>query len=749
MTKHIKMILLILILLFINGLSASAAKDPIRIDYQVDGNYPPYTFSDKSYLYGFDIDFTNLLFNAVDYDVHFSSDQWNAVYQRVLTGEIDSCGIIAVTDKRKEEVLFSKPLFNAYVGIYTRMGFDMVTTENLKDYKIGVGKGYYTESLLKSELNIEQYNAYENLDDAFKDLESGKIDVIFENEQLMGYLLIEKNYIGKFELKEGKLYPLPHAYAINKKHPELVAYVNKRIDELVRNGIFEIVYQKYFYSHSDTYTNAQKYSLIKWALVIAVIITIIAIITRRYITVLKRRIESSYDELKEAYLRLENTNGDLEETNALLEESNALLEEEVEERSRVEGELSTLEMRFQRAIEVSPLPMIIYAQDGEIITVNQVWLELTGYEKSELRTIEDWFRLAYPEKVVEYLELIKENFAVDGTIHRGERTLLKKDGTFVTWDMSTASLGKLTDGRGLVLTAGFDVTERNSFEKALVEELELKVRTEEALRKAKQDAEQANLAKSQFLANMSHEIRTPMNGIIGMIELTLMTELTDEQTSYLSMAKNATRNLLSVLNDILDYSKIEVGKLQISIEAFSMNQLVEEVMELYKLTAMQKGIGIDLSMRDRFEMSCFGDPLRIRQILSNLVGNAVKFTTEGKVVITVGTQNSAVLSPYVKNAIDELSQVEATTEQIMVWFEIKDSGMGVPEDQKHKLFQRFSQVDDSHTRKFGGSGLGLAISKGLVEMMAGVIGHESAADNGSIFWFVLPLSLQDVELNEN
>lgn len=726
-----------------------AAQITERIEYQVDGNYPPFTFNDKNYLYGFDIDFTNLLFNTSDYDVHFSSDAWNNVYDRVLNGEIASCGIIAVTEERKKEVLYSKPLFSAYAGIYTRMGYDLVTIENLKDYTIGVGKGYYTETVLKNELLIDNYVAYTDLDQAFKDLESGKIDVIFENEQLMGYLLIQKGYTGKFELKQGGLYPLPHAYAVSKAYPELVTYMNQRIDTLQKNGIFEIVYQKYFYSHSDTYEKTQRQNLIKWSIIIALLLALAMLITRQYISILRRRIEKGYTELREAYNKLENTNSHLEETNALLEESNALLEEEVEERTRVEVELVSMENRFERAIEVSPLPMIIYAEDGKIIMVNDVWLALTGYTRSELNTIEDWFKLAYPDRVEEYLEIIKENFASDGTIHRGERTLRIKDGSTRTWDVSTASLGKLVDGRGLVLTAGFDVTERNSFEKALVEELDQKVRTEEALRKAKLEAEKANMAKSQFLANMSHEIRTPMNGIIGMIELTLMTDLTDEQRSYLSMAKNATRNLLSVLNDILDYSKIEVGKLQINHEAFSLNQVIYEVTELYQLTAVQKGIRLELSLKEKFEGLYLGDPLRIRQILSNLVGNAVKFTSEGKVEVLVGSNSSVEISPFIRKGIAEIKGRHPEGPQDYVWFEVRDTGLGIPEEQRHKLFQRFSQVDDSHTRKYGGSGLGLAISKGLVEMMAGEIGYETLGEQGSVFWFILPLEAAGSIINEN
>lgn len=749
MKAVMKLILMVCIGLGLLIQPVQAGQTAKRIEYQVDGNYPPFTFNDKSYLYGFDIDFTNLLFNTSDFDVHFSSDDWNAVYARVLSGEIASCGIIAVTEERKKEVLFSKPLFSAYAGIYTRMGYDMITTENLKDYKVGVGKGYYTETVLKNELFIENYTAYTDLNQAFKDLESGKIDVIFENEQLMGYLLIQKGYTGKFELKQGGLFPLPHAYAVSKAYPELVAYMNQRIDTLQKNGIFEIVYQKYFYSHSDTYNNAQQQNLIKWSIIIALVLSLGILVTRQYIAILRKRIEKGYLELREAYGKLENTNSHLEETNALLEESNALLEEEVEERTRVEGELLSIENRFQRAIEVSPLPMIIYAEDGEILMVNDVWLNLTGYKRSELITIKDWFRLAYPDRVDEYLEIIKENFAIDGVIHRGERTLRKKDGSTLTWDVSTASLGKLSDGRGLVLTAGFDVTERNSFEKALVEELDQKVKTEEALRKAKLDAEKANMAKSQFLANMSHEIRTPMNGIIGMIELALMTELSDEQRSYLNMAKNATRNLLSVLNDILDYSKIEVGKLQINHEAFNLNQVIYEVTELYQLTAVQKGIRLELSLKEKFEGFYLGDALRIRQILSNLVGNAVKFTTEGKVEVVVGSNSSPEISPIIRQVIAALKGKNPDGPQDFVWFEVRDTGLGIPEEQRHKLFLRFSQVDDSHTRKYGGSGLGLAISKGLVEMMSGDIGHETYEQQGSIFWFVLPLEAAGSILNEN
>ncbi len=261
-----------------------------------------------------------------------------------------------------------------------------------------------------------------------------------------------------------------------------------------------------------------------------------------------------------------------------------------------------------------------------------------------------------------------------------------------------------------------DVSERRRYE----EELKEARRTAE---EAGQAAEEANRAKSDFLANMSHEIRTPMNGVIGITGLLLDTNLDDEQREYAETVRSSADNLLTILNDILDFSKIEAGKMDIEVIDFDLRTAIEESVGLLAERAHYKGLEISSLVKASVPTALEGDPGRIRQVLVNLLGNAVKFTEEGEVTLVV-------------------KLLEESDEESVVRFEVSDTGIGLTEEQRGCLFRPFSQADASMTRRYGGTGLGLAISKQLVELMGGEIGVESEPGAGSTFFFTLPLKKQ-------
>ncbi|MEN6438449.1 MAG: PAS domain S-box protein [Syntrophobacter sp.] len=369
----------------------------------------------------------------------------------------------------------------------------------------------------------------------------------------------------------------------------------------------------------------------------------------------------------------------------------------------------------QFCIETAAISIFRTKSDGSIMNVNEFACESLGYTSDELLSLSlrDIDAALSEEKILEIGEMLDDSGSVNfETIHR------RKDGT--TFPAEITSTRAEFRGKRCTFIFAKDISERKRAEEELLkyrdhlEDLVAERTAELAIAKGR--AEMANHSKSLFLAHMSHEIRTPMNGVIGMTGLLLDTELTDEQREYAKIVRSSGEALLSLVNDILDFSKIEAGKIDLETTDFDLRDVVEDIAELLAATASKKNLELISLVDPKAPHLLQGDPGRLRQIIVNLAGNAVKFTHEGEVTIEVALESE-------------------TDHSAMVRFSISDTGIGIPPERLSAVFAPFVQVDASTTRKYGGSGLGLAISKHLVEMMGGRMRVESEVGKGSTFWF--------------
>ncbi|MEQ8222948.1 MAG: response regulator, partial [Candidatus Eremiobacterota bacterium] len=386
---------------------------------------------------------------------------------------------------------------------------------------------------------------------------------------------------------------------------------------------------------------------------------------------------------------------------------------DITESKESEKALRESEEKFRSITIAAQDGIIIMDNRGNISYWNRAAEKIFGYKEEEIVGKNLHHTLApeyYKKEVAGAIEQWKHTGHGNVIDKLVELKALKKDGTEIEIELSLSSV-KMSDTWHAI---------------GIVRDITEKTKVQKELKKAKDAAEEANIAKSQFLANMSHEIRTPMNGIIGMTGLLLDTELTDTQREFALTIEKSADSLLNLINDILDFSKIESGKLKLEIVEFDLRAVVEDVVDLLAIKASEKKLAFGYLMYSNVSEMLRGDPGRVRQILINLTGNAIKFTEKGEVLISIKLEEDN--DPYVK-----------------IRFSVSDTGIGIPEDLIKNLFQSFSQVDSSITRKYGGTGLGLAISKYLAEMMDGEIGVESTSGKGSTFWFTAGFKKQSGE----
>jgi PAS domain S-box-containing protein len=375
------------------------------------------------------------------------------------------------------------------------------------------------------------------------------------------------------------------------------------------------------------------------------------------------------------------------------------------QRAAAQGALRESQARLQSILDNAPVAISLKDRDHRYVVINkqyETWFGVTQAQQLG-RTLQD---VATDQEFAALMESIEDRVLATGTAEV-EEVREPEIGTAPQWVLVTKFPVRTPEGSIVgVGTVNLDISERRAAERAL--------------QGAKDAAEEANQAKSIFLASMSHEIRTPMNGVIGLADLVLDGELTTEQRRHMTLLKDSGKSLLAILNDVLDVSKLEAGKIELERIPLNLSAVVDGALSIIRADATAKGLALRVDLAADLPAWVEGDPTRLRQVLLNLLSNAVKFTASGSIIVALSR------AP------------DAAPERLRV--AVTDTGAGIAPEQHHLLFQNFSQVDRSVTRRFGGTGLGLAISKRLAEAMGGTIGVASEPGKGSTFWFTVALT---------
>lgn len=373
---------------------------------------------------------------------------------------------------------------------------------------------------------------------------------------------------------------------------------------------------------------------------------------------------------------------------------------------QAEEELLESREHFRTIFEAAPMGMVVFGLDGRFLRANKAFCDLLGYEDHELSSLNN-DQITHPDDMAADIAALRQLVRGKRDRYRVEKRYFHKNGATVLTH-KTGTLLHDSGGQPVCVLA-------------MIEDITARKQAELELKRAKEAAEAASRAKTEFLASISHDMRTPLSGILGMTEMALATGLSSEQRDYLEMVKTSARSLLTIINDLLDLSKVEAGKLQVGSSPFAPRELIGDVGKTFRLVAAQKGIELHEEIAPDVPVEVVGDPAHLRQILVNLTENAVKFTERGCVALSA-------------------RMAAGSASGLCLEFRVADTGIGIPADRHQRIFEAFEQGDASIARRYGGTGLGLAIAAKLAALMGGQIWLESVVGAGSTFFVTVPVA---------
>jgi len=393
---------------------------------------------------------------------------------------------------------------------------------------------------------------------------------------------------------------------------------------------------------------------------------------------------------------------------------------DITERKQAQRALEESEERMRLAVAGSPIPIMIHDEDGKVLQLSKGWTKYSGYTILDIPTLDDWTEKAYGSRKGTEKDYIDKLFEINETVYNGEWNIKAKDGSVRIWEFQTTPLGKVYSGKRVLQSMAVDITDRKQIEKNLI--------------KAKERAEESDRLKSAFLANMSHEIRTPMNGILGFAELLRESGISGhQQQDFINAIQKSGKRMLNIINNIVDISKIESGQMEVVVNQSDVNEQLKNLHTFFKPEADQKGINFTIgSLLKNGQSVVNTDAAKLDAILTNLLKNAVKYTDKGFIEFGVSTNSTSNLNADSGPVATEQGRNNELK------FYVKDSGIGVPEEKKQVIFDRFVQADIEDKKAKQGAGLGLSISKAYIEMLGGEIWLESQEGLGSTFYFTIP-----------
>lgn len=755
------------------------SQESIRIG--VDPSWPPIEYIDKKGVYsGIASDYIGEFERAfsvkVDYD---STLKWNDVVKGIKSGKIDILPAVSKTLEREKYLNFTDPYLKFPYVIFTRSDAEIITGLNeLINKTIVVEKNYANFDILTKHHPEIKLLLVDNTEEALSAIALGNADAYMGNLAATSHIILQTG-ITNIKVAAPTPYSNDLAFAVRKDLPELVEISQLFLDSITveQANAFKKKWFSINYEHNVDYSLVWK--IVAFSVFILFIISLwlwmlnrqkesLRISEERFRLIMNATQEGIWDwdiELNNVYyspgfynilgyseseftekcaawmdllhpddykeasesfnkiiincverysleFRLKHKNGlyrDVVATGSLvLNKKREAVRSlgslvDITEKKSINKKLKQNEVQLKRIVDTIPLAIIISDDDGQIIFSNKQTEKEIGSDQSVIGINIGVFYEKYEDRE-RLFSLYREKGVVDSLPMR----------------FKTLS-GEITEGIISMLPVYFDGKMRNL---GVLVNLTERIQMERELIAAKIQADIANKTKSSFLANMSHEIRTPMNAIIGLGHLVLKTSLNERQQDYIEKIQSSSHSLLGIINDILDFSKIEAGKLEIEKIEFKLEDVIENISSLVALKAEEKNLEVLFSIDPDVPVSLIGDPLRLGQILINLTQNAIKFTDQGEVLIKI----------IQLEKIDNKSRLELS---------VTDTGIGISEGHISHLFDAFSQVDETYTRRFEGTGLGLAICKQLVDLMGGDIAVKSTLDEGSTFSFQLKFEVAE------